>query len=240
MNFEQRLLIPASPAELWRFLMDVPQMATCVPGVENVVAEGDDHYKGVLKVKLGPINLALNGTMTIQERDEQNWRAVGRAEAADRRVGGGTRVNATMNLIEKAPGQTEMVVQAEVRFLGKLGEFGEPLIRKQADATVAAFARNVAAHFAAAAPAPGATGAAAAGPSGVAGAGTETRPAPATPPAAQARARPWIGAGLGLAIAIVAMLVLPMPAWLARSWAARAGFAIALAALGAFINRNRN
>ncbi len=229
MNFEQRLVIPVAPAELWRFLMDVPQMATCVPGVENVTADGNDQYKGVLKVKLGPINLALNGTMTIQERDESNWRAVGRAEGSDRRIGGGTRVNATMSLIEKAPGQTEMVVQAEVRFLGKLGEFGEPLIRKQADATVAAFTRNVAAHFAAGAPA-------AVPPAGALPAPPVVAEAPPERPAAY----PWIGAGIGLLIAIAALAILPMPGWLSGSWAARAAFTIALAALGALMTRKRN
>ncbi len=227
MNFEQRCEIPVAPERLWRFLMDVPEMATCVPGVENVTADGADTYRGVLKVKLGPINLALNGTMTIQERDEANYRAIGRAEGNDRRIGGGTRVNATMSLIEKAPNLTEMVVQAEVRFLGKLGEFGEPLIRKQADATVAAFARNVAARFEATK--------------------TETRKIAAPPPAVAPKPsapRPalparnvssWIGAGIGLIVAIVLIALLPIPLW-SSGWSKATAAAI-LAVVGAIIAR---
>lgn len=223
MNFEQRCVIPVAPAELWRFLMDVPQMATCVPGVENVTADGNDLYRGALKVKLGPINVTLQGTMTIQERDERSWRAVGRAEGTDRRIGGGTKVTATMSLVEKAPSQTEMVVQAEVRFLGKLGEFGEPLIRKQADATVAAFARNVAAHFERPAVIPSAGG---------------EQPAIAAPTEQPGiRARPWLGASLGLLLAIVALVALPMPAWISSAWWTKVSFAAVLAAAGAIVGR---
>jgi carbon monoxide dehydrogenase subunit G len=227
MNFEQRCVIPVAPSELWRFLMDVPQMATCVPGVENVIAEGDDQYRGALKVRLGPIHVTLGGTMIIQERDERNWRAVGRAEGNDRRIGGGAKVTATMSLVEKAPNETEMVVQAEVRFLGKLGEFGEPLIRKQADATVAAFARNVAARFEA--------------PAGVPAAGGE-QPGPLISGQAPAEQRefhiqPWIGVSAGLLAAIVALAVFPMPAWLSSAWWTKAAFAAILAAAGAMIER---
>jgi uncharacterized protein len=228
MNFEQRCVIPVAPAELWRFLMDVPQMATCVPGVENVTVDGNDQYHGALKVKLGPIHVTLQGTMTIQERDESNWKAVGRAEGNDRRIGGGAKVTATMSLAETAPDQTEMLVQAEVRFLGKLGEFGEPLIRKQADATINAFARNVAARFATT-------------PAGVPQDRGE-QPAPSIPGQApleqqSSRPRPWLGASLGLLLAIVLMAILPMPGWVSSIWLTKAAFVATLAAVGAILER---
>ena len=50
MNFEHRCTLPVARGMLWQFLMDVPQMATCVPGVEGVTASGDDQYAGRLRV----------------------------------------------------------------------------------------------------------------------------------------------------------------------------------------------
>jgi uncharacterized protein len=198
MNFEQRVTIPAPRQELWRFLMDVPQMATCIPGAQDVIAESDNRYKGSLRVKLGPINLNLQGVATITERDEQQWRAVARAEANDRRVGGGAHVTANMSLIENGHGATELVVQAQARFLGKLGEFGEPLIRKQANATLAAFARNVTAHFEpSAAPQP---------------AGEQAlSKIPSPPPQPQANL-PLIGIAVGFLIGILIIIAAPLPA----------------------------
>ena len=147
MDFEQRCTIPVAREALWQFLLDVPQMATCVPGVESVTARGDEQYAGRIRVKVGPIHLTLQGVMTIQERDQQQWRAVTRAEANDRRVGGGVHVTAHMTLVESSPAATELVIRIQARFLGKLGEFGQPVIRKQAEAILAEFARNVAARF---------------------------------------------------------------------------------------------
>src|SRR2546428_14061377 len=89
MNFEHRCTLPVARGMLWQFLMDVPQMATCVPGVEGITASGDDQYAGRLRVKVGPIHLTLQGVLTIQERDQQQWRAAAGARGEGRRGGGG-------------------------------------------------------------------------------------------------------------------------------------------------------
>ncbi|HXG20846.1 MAG TPA: SRPBCC family protein [Methylomirabilota bacterium] len=144
MNFEHHCIIPVARETLWRFLMDVPQMASCVPGVESITVRDDGQYAGRMRVKVGPIRLTLQGVLTIQEQDQRQWRAIARAEANDRRVGGGVHLTTRMTLIENGPTATELAIQAQARLLGKLGEFGQPVIRKQADAMIAEFARNVA------------------------------------------------------------------------------------------------
>ena len=147
MNFEHSCTVPVARETLWDFLMDVPQMATCVPGVSEVVAAGEDQYAGRMKVTFGPIRLTLQGELSIQEFDQTNWRAVGRAAANDRRVGGGVHISAELTLVEQEEAQTQLSIQTEARLMGKLGEFGQPVIRKKADKIVAEFARNVAKHF---------------------------------------------------------------------------------------------
>ncbi len=147
MNFEHSCTVPVARATLWNFLMDVPQMATCVPGVSEVVATGEDQYAGRMKVTFGPIRLSLQGELSIQELDQTNWRAVGRAEANDRRVGGGVHISAELTLVEQAEAHTRLSIRTEARLMGKLGEFGQPVIRKKADKIVAEFARNVAKRF---------------------------------------------------------------------------------------------
>ena len=147
MNFEHHCTVPVACEILWDFLMDVPQMAPCVPGVSEVVATGENQYAGRMKVTFGPIRLTLQGELFIQELDRTHWRAVGRAEANDRRVGGGVHISAELILIEQEEAQTRLSIRTEARLMGKLGEFGQPVIRKKADKIVAEFARNVAKHF---------------------------------------------------------------------------------------------
>ncbi len=147
MNFAHSCTVPVARATLWDFLMDVPQMAACVPGVSEVVATGEDRYTGRMKVTFGPIRLTLQGELRIQELDQSNWRAVGKAEANDRRVGGGVHISAALTLVEQEAAQTHLSIQTEARLMGKLGEFGQPVIRKKADKIVAEFARNIAKNF---------------------------------------------------------------------------------------------
>src|SRR5262245_457297 len=207
MNFAHRCTIPVARETLWQFLMDVPQVATCVPGVESVTPSGDDQYSGRMRVKVGPIHLTLQGVLTIQERDPQQWLAVARAEANDRRVGGGVHLTAHMTLVESGPATTELDVQTEARFLGKLGEFGQQVIRKQADAIITEFARNVAARFHNTAMAPQREEAQ----SELATAQSPevSQPQSSTP---SAPAKPVIGAVVGLGSALLLLATLPFPA----------------------------
>jgi carbon monoxide dehydrogenase subunit G len=85
--------------------------------------------------------------MTVQERDQHGWRIVSQAEAKDRRVGGGVFLNMHIALTENGTNATELTIASEARLMGKLGEFGQPIIRRKADKIVAEFAKNVAAHF---------------------------------------------------------------------------------------------
>ncbi len=85
--------------------------------------------------------------MTIQERDRQAWRIAAHAEAHDRRVGGGVFLNTHISLSENGSDETELTISSEARLMGKLGEFGQPIIRRKADTIVAGFAKNVAARF---------------------------------------------------------------------------------------------
>ena len=228
MNFEHRCTLPVARAVLWQFLMDVPQLATCVPGVEGVTASGDDQYAGRLRVKVGPIHLTLQGVVTIQERDQQQWRAAARAEANDRRVGGGVHVTAHMSLVESGPAATELAIQAQARFLGKLGEFGQPVIRKQADALIAAFTRNVAARFHSAAVAP----------QGESGQSEILVPQQPEPRHAISPARPFplrhvIGTATVLSLAILLLSTLPRPASPLLAWSLVGLVAVGLILLGA-------
>jgi carbon monoxide dehydrogenase subunit G len=225
-NFEHRCTIPVAREVLWQFLMDVPQMAGCVPGVESITASGDDRYAGRMRVKVGPIHLTLQGTVTIQERDPRQWRATARAEANDRRVGGGVHLTAHMALAESGPTATELAIHTQARLLGKLGEFGQPVIRRQADAIIAEFARNVAARF------PGA----AVAPQDESGQGEisvpQSQEQPPVSPAHSFPANSLIGAVVGLGLALLILAMLPLPASRLLAWSLAGVVTAGMTALG--------
>lgn len=143
MRFENKAVVPASTDRLWDFLMDIKQVATCIPGVEEVRQMDAENYLGALKIRVGPISLRFEGKMTIVEQDREHLRAAMRAEGADKRAGGAVKATITMTLKELGPNQTELTVDTDANIMGKLGEFGQPVMRKKADQMMQEFAQNV-------------------------------------------------------------------------------------------------
>jgi carbon monoxide dehydrogenase subunit G len=143
MKFNQRAVIPVGRELLWDFLMDVPKVAQSLPGVESVSQLDETTYQGTLKVRVGPISLNLQGKIILEERDRDRWRAALRAEANDRRAAGAVKGKTTMELKEISPKETELLVETDVNILGKIGEFGQPIIRKKADQMLQQFIENI-------------------------------------------------------------------------------------------------
>jgi uncharacterized protein len=141
-TFTQECVIPVARERLWDFMMEVPKVARCVPGVEDVEIVEPGAYRGHFKVQVGPIRLALEGTITVEAQDRDTGRARMRAEANDRRLGGGIRARLGLTLAPREGG-THLRIDTDLAILGKIGEFGQPVIKKKADTLLAEFARNL-------------------------------------------------------------------------------------------------
>ena len=143
MKFSQRVVIPVTREPLWNFLMDIPKVAQSLPGVEKVERIDDTTYQGTLKVRVGPISLNLQGKIIMEQRDHENYRATMRAEASDRMAAGAVRGKSSMELKEISATETELLVETDVNILGKIGEFGQPIIRKKSDGMLKEFVENI-------------------------------------------------------------------------------------------------
>jgi carbon monoxide dehydrogenase subunit G len=143
MKFEQTIDLPgAAPDRVWDFVMDVPSMAKCIPGCDGVEDLGNNHYKAVVKIKVGPIGLSLASDISIVEKDETNRTASLLVEAADKRVGGAVKATMSMKLTPEGDG-TKLEVVTDANVMGRIGDFGQPIIRKKADQTLQEVAANL-------------------------------------------------------------------------------------------------
>ncbi len=143
MEFVNTARIPAPCEQVWGFMQDLESVGQCVPGVERIEALGEDCYRGAIRIKVGPIALKLEGELALEERDASTGTSRMRAEAADKRVGGSVQARLTMQATEVSPSETELIVRTEAAVLGRLGEFGQPVMRKKAEQIMAEFATNV-------------------------------------------------------------------------------------------------
>lgn len=144
MKLENRCLVPADIQRTWELLMDIPRAAACVPGMEEVVQEEDGSYRASIRVRVGPMGLTLAGTLRVLEQDSAKGEARFLIEASDRKVGGAVRADLLIQLRSEEENQTELVLNTDTTFIGRLGELGQPLIRRKANNTMQDFARNLA------------------------------------------------------------------------------------------------
>src|SRR5262249_15131909 len=114
MNFTNHCLISVPSNTLWEFLMDIPKVATCLPGVEEVDKMDDTHYKGIISQKVGVVKLRLSGKIEIETMDAAARKAVMKVEANDQRISGMIQGKLTMNLEELSAGETRLIAGSDI------------------------------------------------------------------------------------------------------------------------------
>ncbi len=143
MKFQQRSVVHGDPEQVWPLLADVQQTALCIPGVESVRPDGENTLTGVMKLRVGPVSITLEGKVVVRERNDSQRRLVISLEAGDRRVGATVQGTMAVSLAAGQPGQTALLVDADVNLLGKLAGLGQPIIRLKAEQTLREFAKNL-------------------------------------------------------------------------------------------------
>jgi carbon monoxide dehydrogenase subunit G len=115
-----RVGLPVEQA--WAVLTDVERIAPCLPGAQLQEVEGDE-YRGVVKVKVGPITAQYKGKATFAELDAQNHKAVLRAEGRDTRGQGNANATITATLTPDGDG-TAVEVLTDLAITGRVAQFG--------------------------------------------------------------------------------------------------------------------
>src|SRR5437773_12452382 len=106
MQIENQFDVAAPPDRVFAFLLDVNQVVHCMPGAELGEVMDPETFKGRVKIKVGPITVAYNGTARISEKDETARRAVLSAEGRETTGPGSARATATMSVAESDGGST--------------------------------------------------------------------------------------------------------------------------------------
>lgn len=106
----------------WNVLTDVERIAPCLPGAQLQEIEGDE-YRGVVKVKVGPIQAQYKGKATFVERDDVAHRAVLEASGRDTRGQGNASATITAQLEPSGTG-THVTVTTDLTVTGKVAQFG--------------------------------------------------------------------------------------------------------------------
>ncbi|MGI9578219.1 MAG: SRPBCC family protein, partial [Microthrixaceae bacterium] len=122
MELENSFTVEVGVDRTWEVLNDIPAIAPCLPGAQLQEVDGDD-YKGIVKVKVGPIVAQYKGTATVEEASEADHRIVLKADGRETRGQGNASAVITATLKE-VDGGTEVAVATELTVTGKVAQFG--------------------------------------------------------------------------------------------------------------------
>ena len=141
-KLEKRYALEVDAARAWAVLRDVRTVAGCMPGAAITEQIDETHYKGSVKVKVGPANAAFGGDIEVRALDEATRSLQLFGKGADR---GGS--SASMDLAARIePGETfstsVLVGHAAVIVNGKFAQFGGRMLVQVSDMLLARFADN--------------------------------------------------------------------------------------------------
>lgn len=128
--------------QTWAVLTDVERIAPCMPGAQLQEIEGDI-YRGVVKVKLGPIATAFKGQAHFVERDDANHRAVLKGQGRDTGGKGNADALITAQLESLSDSTTKCVVSTELHITGKVAQFGRGIMGDVSEKLMGQFAHNL-------------------------------------------------------------------------------------------------
>jgi uncharacterized protein len=123
MKLEHSFTVEAPLERVWTRLIDVEQVAPCLPGAEITEVDDQGTYHGTFSVRLGPTTAAYRGQLAMEEVDETSHRVVMRANGQDKR-GQGSAKASIVSTMSEAAGVTTVEVETDFTLTGKLARFG--------------------------------------------------------------------------------------------------------------------
>jgi hypothetical protein len=125
----------------WKVLLDIEGIAPSLPGAQLQEVEGDE-YRGIVKVKVGPITAQYKGTATLTEVDEADHKIVIDASGRDTRGQGNAKATIVVTMNEDGDG-TRVAVVTDLSITGKVAQFGRGVLDDVSSKLLRQFVENL-------------------------------------------------------------------------------------------------
>jgi carbon monoxide dehydrogenase subunit G len=131
MKIENSFAVDAPPDAVFAFLLDAQQVVGCVPGAELVELIDAQTFRGKLKVKVGAVQVAYQGTAHILDIAENDSSATVTVSAEGREIGGQGTVKASITLTVAGTdegGGSNVSLETDYTVTGRIAQFGRGVI----------------------------------------------------------------------------------------------------------------
>jgi len=123
-KLDKKYPVAASADAAWNFLQDIKSVASCMPGAEITGQSDETHFKGMVKIKVGPAVAAFKGDIEVKGIDTEKKQLVLLGKGGDTKGTSSVSMLLTASIRETTDGHCELIGQAEITVNGKLASFG--------------------------------------------------------------------------------------------------------------------
>jgi carbon monoxide dehydrogenase subunit G len=123
----------------WAVLSNMHELATCMPGAQITEDIDATHYKGSVRVKVGPAVAAFAGTIEVLTLDPATRTLKMMGKGADK-SGSSASMELTATLVAAENGHSTLQGHAEVIVNGKFAQFGGRMMTSVSDMILLQFA----------------------------------------------------------------------------------------------------
>jgi carbon monoxide dehydrogenase subunit G len=141
MELTNEFVIDRDVEETWNILNDLEFIAPCMPGAQLTEIEGEE-YRGLVKIKVGPITANYKGKASFIEQDAVNKVARLKAEGRDPRQGNANAM-VTAEMESVGPDQTNVKIHTDLGLSGKIASFGRGAIEDVSKKILGQFTENL-------------------------------------------------------------------------------------------------
>lgn len=117
------------PEEAYALLLDLERVVPCMPGAELGEPRGDGSRDVTVNVRVGPIKLSYQGSVTITERDDTLRRAVLRGEARELRGQGTASADIAMTVTANGDSGSTVATVADVQLTGRAAQTARGMVK---------------------------------------------------------------------------------------------------------------
>jgi uncharacterized protein len=126
MELSNEFEVPVPIEQAWAILTDIERIAPCLPGAQLQEVEGDE-FRGIVKVKVGPITAQYKGVARLIEKDDVAHSALLQASGRDTKGAGNASADIRAELVGVGDA-THVSLLTDLTITGKVAQFGRGVL----------------------------------------------------------------------------------------------------------------
>lgn len=134
--------VSAPAVAAWRVLSDIRSVAQCMPGAAITEQIDATHYKGQVKIRIGPATATFEGEIEVLSLDPGQMAMSLRGKGSDVKGASAAVMDLSARIRPVGAGACELMGVSTISVTGKLANFGGRMMTQVSDQILKQFADN--------------------------------------------------------------------------------------------------